>query len=51
MSMRYSRRSFLQAVLAGGGYLVAAAVLSALPVAPAFASGRGRTDDNETIVT
>ena len=51
MSMRYSRRSFLQAVLAGGGYLGAAAVLSALPVAPAFASGRGSTDDNETIVT
>ena len=51
MSMQYSRRSFLQAVLAGGGYLGAAAVLSALPVAPAFASGRGSTDDNETIVT
>ena len=51
MSMRYSRRSFLQAVLAGGGYLGAAAILSTIPIVPAFASGHGSTDDSEAITT
>lgn len=51
MSMQYSRRSFLQAVLAGGGYLGAASLLSVLPVTSALAAGRGSALENEEVVT
>lgn len=51
MSMRYSRRSFLQAVLAGGGCLGAASLLSVIPVVPALARERENAFETEAMVT
>ncbi len=51
MSMHYSRRSFLQAVLAGGGYLGAASLLSVIPVASALARGRESAFERGETVT
>lgn len=51
MSMQYSRRNFLQTILAGSGYLGAASLLSVIPVASALASGPGSAFDGEETVT
>lgn len=51
MSMQYSRRSFLQAVLAGSGYLGAASLLSVIPVFPALANGRESAFENGETIT